>query len=95
MPPEASFRLKLPSILVIVPLEELPFTITLAPIIGSPLASTTCPFTVTDCSIVWTSFASANTDCGLPANKAEAITVENRILFGVIFSKSFIIILKF
>ena len=34
MLPEASLRLKLPSILVIVPLEELPFTITLAPIIG-------------------------------------------------------------
>ena len=43
---EPTFRIKLPSISVIVPLAE-PFSITLAPITGSPAASTTRPLTFT------------------------------------------------
>jgi len=44
-----TFNEKLPSISVIVPFVDLP-SITLAPITGSPVASTTCPFTVICCA---------------------------------------------
>ena len=88
------FNVQLPSKSVIVPL-VVPFTCTVAPITGSPVASTTCPFTVPVCITVCTPFTSANTVCGLPANKAEAITVENKILLDENLKNSFFINLKF
>ena len=47
---EGTFRLKLPSKSVIVPLEVFPFSTTEAPIIGSPVASFTLPLRVIVCA---------------------------------------------
>ena len=66
MPFEAFSRVKLPLRSVIAPF-DVPFSMTVAPIMGSPFSSTIWPFTVLDCRITCTSFTVAKTACGQPA----------------------------
>ena len=62
---------------------------------GSPVASTTVPFTVPACIMACTSFTLAKACCGLPTQSADAIAAENKILFDENFRNSFFIIYKF
>jgi hypothetical protein len=90
-----ALTVKSPFISVIIPV-PVPFTKMLAPITGSPLASTTRPVTVPVCITACTSVASAaNTSRGLPAMRTEVTTVENKILFDENFKNSLFIIYKF
>ena len=62
---------------------------------GSPLESTIFPFIVPVCNTACTSPASAKTVCEPPARRAEAITVENRILLDENLKRFFFIYIKF
>jgi hypothetical protein len=72
-----------------------PFTTTLAPITGSPLASTTLPRTVLFCNTSSILSVSAKAVPGLPANRAEAIIAEYNILFDENFNNFLFTFLKF
>ena len=85
VPFDIPLRVKFPSRSVMVPL-EVPFSMTLAPITGSPLSVMTCPFSVAACMVICTSFTFAKIDDGEAVQRAEIIIIEKNLFFDKFFN---------